>query len=270
MLSNHGIKPKKSLGQNFLTSREVVWDIVDSIPFEKPVVAVEVGPGTGMLTKELAGRFEKVIAFEIDESLKDTLEELMEEYPNVEVRYGDFLKVDLEKEIEVGEDKELVFVANLPYYVTTPILFKVLESSIPFTSITVMMQKEVGDRFLAKVNDPSYNDLSVVSQYLCDIRKVRFVSKKDFYPVPKVDSIVLQMVKKKENEYPVNDKKQFFQMIREMFAYRRKTLLNNVTLMEEDKDKARQWLEKANMDGSKRPQECTIEEFYRMYKVKYD
>ena len=162
-MKTKSVAAKKYFGQNFLQSEDVVRDIAEAIPHEKPLVIIEAGPGLGMLTKELAKRADEVIAYEIDTSLKDKLEENLEEFSNIEIRYRDFLKVNLEEELPEEKDREYAFASNLPYYITTPILFKVLESGVPFTSVTVMVQKEVADRFLAKENSPDYNDLSVIA-----------------------------------------------------------------------------------------------------------
>ncbi|MBQ5541527.1 MAG: ribosomal RNA small subunit methyltransferase A [Erysipelotrichales bacterium] len=263
-MKTKSVAAKKYFGQNFLQSEDVVRDIAEAIPHEKPLVIIEAGPGLGMLTKELAKRADEVIAYEIDTSLKEKLEENLEEFSNIEIRYRDFLKVNLEEELPEEKDREYAFASNLPYYITTPILFKVLESRVAFTSVTVMVQKEVADRFLAKENSPDYNDLSVIAQYLCEIRKVRLVGRQNFRPVPNVDSTVIQFIKRKEKP-AVGDQNAFFAFIKGMFAQRRKTVLNNLSAMTKNKEEAAKILEDAGIAPSRRPQECSCEEFLRLY-----
>ncbi|MBQ1385617.1 MAG: ribosomal RNA small subunit methyltransferase A [Erysipelotrichales bacterium] len=263
-MKNKSVPAKKHLGQNFLQSEDVVRDIAESIPSKKPLIIVEVGPGLGMLTQALSKVAAKVIAYEIDESLKDAMAENLEDCANVEVRFRDFMKVNLEEELPEEPDYEYAFSSNLPYYITTPILFKVLESKVPFTSVTVMMQKEVADRFLAKEKSPDYNDLSVISQYLCEVRKVRNVGRQCFRPVPNVDSTVIQFVKRAE-KLPVSDEEGFFSFVKGMFAFRRKTVLNNLGVITKDKELAGKILEDAGIDPKRRPQECSVTEFIRLY-----
>lgn len=260
------VRAKKYLGQNFLQEESVVREMADAIPHEKPLFTIEAGPGTGILTRELARVSAKVVSYEIDEGLREVLGKNLADLPNVEVRYADFLDVDLPKEIPVEEPYEYAFASNLPYYVTTPILFKVMESEIPFSSATVMVQKEVADRFLAGENSPDYNDLSVIAQYHFEVKKIRFVGRECFRPVPRVDSEIIRFVRR---PFPVlsSDEQGFHAFVRAAFAYRRKTLVNSLGIAWQDRKKAEEIASRAGIDGKKRAQECSVEELVQMYEA---
>ena len=264
-LKHYGLDPKKYYGQNFLTDSSIPEKMASVVKTDPPGVIMEVGPGLGILTKELAKVGSKVIAYEIDKDLEPALKDNLRNYPNVEIIFEDFLKTDLS--IYSGQD--LSFVSNLPYYITTPVLFKALKANVNFVSYTVMMQKEVAQRFLAKCDSPDYNALSVIAWYLCDIKKIMKVSKQCFNPQPKVDSMIIQM---RRRPYPiqVSNQEEFFTFVRGMFQLRRKTCLNNLTKITDDKDKAARILNKAEIEIQTRPQQLSIEQLIKIYEVSKD
>lgn len=213
--------PKKKFGQNFITDTNLINKIVSSSKIDDKNV-IEVGPGRGALTKELAKRAKMVIAYEIDKDLTIYLDELVRNNDNLEVIYKDFLSIDFKS------DKKWELIGNLPYYITTPILFKFLENNV-YNSATIMVQKEVGERLISKPNSKKYNALSVIVQYLTNVERVANVSKKLFFPVPKVDSVVIRLEKKNNREIPLEKEQDFLRFVKACFTQKRKTLANNLT-----------------------------------------
>lgn len=213
--------PKKKFGQNFITDTNLINKIVSSSKIDDKNV-IEVGPGRGALTKELAIRAKMVIAYEIDKDLTIYLDELVRNNDNLEVIYKDFLSIDFKS------DKKWELIGNLPYYITTPILFKFLENNV-YNSATIMVQKEVGERLISKPNSKKYNALSVIVQYLTNVERVANVSKKLFFPVPKVDSVVIRLEKKNNREIPLEKEQDFLRFVKACFTQKRKTLANNLT-----------------------------------------
>lgn len=265
ILDTYDLFAKKNYGQNFLTEPGVVEKIARNAVVSDHTLAIEIGPGIGALTQYLCEYAKKVIAFEIDERLPIVLKDTLQDYDHVEIIMKDFLEVDIASFIQPYKEEgyDIVVCANLPYYITTPILFKLFESKAPIDNITVMMQKEVADRFAAQVNTKDYNALSIITQYLCDVRTVMKVPKNVFNPKPKVDSAVLQF--KLKNEALVADEKAFFEMVKACFKQRRKTILNNYGEYLENKDLARSILEKANLDPSLRGEAIILNDFIRLY-----
>ena len=259
----YNIRAKKGFGQNFLVDVSIAKRIANSIP--KDSIVIEVGPGIGSLTEQLAIHSKKVIAYEVDERLLPILEEELKEYSNIEVILKDFLECNLEEELK--EYKEPIYVAaNLPYYITSPVLFKLFESSLEFPIITVMMQKEVAERFLAKPNSKEYGSISVEGQHLYHIERVCNAPKNAFLPAPKVDSVVLKFERKKDI-LPVDNQNQFFTFIKGCFKQRRKTLYNNLREFLQDKEKAENVLEKMNYPMNIRAEELSLEEFINLYQI---
>ncbi|MDY6063324.1 MAG: 16S rRNA (adenine(1518)-N(6)/adenine(1519)-N(6))-dimethyltransferase RsmA [Erysipelotrichaceae bacterium] len=256
ILNKYGLSPKKGYGQNFIIDPGVVKKIAQA-SCHADLTTIEIGPGIGALTEWLLNYSYKVIAYEIDDKLIDVLNENFGEYDNFTLINGDFLKADLS-----NINDECVVCANLPYYITTPILFKLFESGIKFKSINVMMQKEVGDRLLARCNMASYSALSVVVGHRYDVKTLMKVPKEVFNPKPKVDSIVLTLTPKKlEVDFDVLG---FGEFVRNCFNYRRKTLINNLKNF-----LAVEVIDELNMQfnfGQKRPQELSVEEFVEVYK----
>ncbi len=266
ILEKHQLYAKKNYGQNFLIEPGIVSKIAAAAVSDKPCVVFEIGPGIGALTQMLSGVAEKVVAFEIDERLPEVLKDTLFECTNVEVILQDFLTIDLptvtKPYLDAGYD--VVVAANLPYYITTPILFKIFEANAGITQITVMMQKEVADRFSATCNTKDYNALSVITQYRCTVKNVLKVPKNVFNPKPNVDSAVLQF-RFKESD-PTIDEAVFFKLVKGCFTQRRKTLLNNLSTITEDKERAKRLLEGADIDPTRRAESCSLEDFIRLYR----
>ena len=198
---------KKKFGQNFIIDNNIINSIIKKSDIDKDTLVIEIGPGIGSLTKELGCVSKNVIAYEIDEEVKDLLEKNIGD--NTRIIYKDFLKANVMDDIKDYEYKKLYVVANLPYYITTPIIIKLIEDKIPVDKIVVMVQKEVGDRFRAKPNSKDYNSLSIYLNYYFDIKKIMDVSRNVFVPKPNVDSIVI-MFTKKENRLFLKNEDVFF------------------------------------------------------------
>lgn len=267
ILAKHDVFAKKNYGQNFLIEPSVVEKIARSAIGKKKCVAFEIGPGIGALTQYLCEYAQKVVSFEIDERLPEVLKDTLQEYDNFEIVLQDFLTIDLNAWVEKyrQEGYEVVVAANLPYYITTPILFKIFEAEANISSITVMMQKEVADRFYAKVNTKDYNALSVITQYRCEVSPVMKVPKNVFMPKPNVDSAVLQFRFKQRDKNI--DEETFFEMVKACFKQRRKTMLNNFADYLQDKAKAMALLEQANIDPKRRGESVSLAEFLGLYEV---
>ncbi len=265
--NRHGFKSTKSLGQNFLTDKNIIDNIMDSTNIGEDDLVIEIGPGLGVLTVEAAQRAGKVIAIEIDKGLLPILEDTLGEYPNVTVINKDVLKTNLREIIENAREadpklKSVKIIGNLPYYITTPIIMKILEEDTPADSITVMMQKEVADRIMASPGNRTYGALSVVVQYYCNVTAIASVPKEVFVPVPKVDSTVLRLDIREEKPVRLLDEKMFFACIKAGFGKRRKTLLNTMTGMNGmEKEEMREMLWTAGIDPIRRAETLTIEEF---------
>lgn len=248
---------KKSLGQNFLIDQNIINKIINSIDLKEDSLIIEIGPGSGALTKELVKLDANVVSFEIDTRLKDKLDELSNDNSNLEIIYQDFLKIDLEKFLKHRKYKNLYFIANLPYYITTAIINKITEESNP-TEMILMVQKEVAERFTARPNNKDYGSISVFLQYNYDISKVILVSKKSFYPSPKVDSMVIKFNSIKSKIRP-NDENKFYKLVKDSFRFKRKNLRNN--LKDYNLDKVNEILIKYNKDLTSRAESLTVEEF---------
>lgn len=269
ILETYDLFTKKNYGQNFLIEPGIVEKIARSAVISDHCVVIEIGPGIGALTQQLAYLAQKVIAFEIDERLPKILRETLAEFDNVEIVNQDFLKVDIAAYVKSYTEQgyDVVVVANLPYYITTPILFQLFEAQAPIASITVMMQKEVADRFSAKPNSKDYNALSIITQYRCEVKPLMKVPSSVFQPKPAVDSAVVQFfLKKKQDQI---EEEPFFAMIKGCFKQRRKTMLNNFGTFLQDKEKAMQYLESAGIDAKCRAESLTLEQFIRLYEVAY-
>ena len=218
---------KKSLGQNFLTDKNILENIVKAANIKSNSLVIEVGPGSGNLTKYIAKVAGKVLCYEIDKRLDEILSENLYEFNNIEIIFDDFLKRDIKKDIEKYNFDTLYLVANLPYYITTPIIEKVISSNLPFKQITIMIQKEVGDRFNAKPRTKEYNSLTVYLNYYFNIKREFIVSRNAFIPKPNVDSIVISLIKKDNLMYLKNEKL-FNKLLRDSFKFKRKTIKNNL------------------------------------------
>ena len=267
VLERHGFTFKKSFGQNFLTDTNILQKIVDTAEVDDQVNVIEIGPGIGALTEFLAERAAEVMAFEIDHRLVPILADTLRDFDNVTVVNEDILKVDLAQHIQNFKNPDLPIkvVANLPYYITTPILMHLIESGIPFSEFVVMMQKEVADRISAKPNTKAYGSLSIAVQYYMTAKVAFIVPRTVFVPAPNVDSAILKMVRRPEPAVAVEDEKFFFKVSKASFAHRRKTLWNNLTgyfgKTEEAKDKLTKALDQAGLSPSVRGEALGLEEF---------
>ena len=267
VLERHGFTFKKSFGQNFLTDTNILQKIVDTAEIDDQVNVIEIGPGIGALTEFLAERAAEVMAFEIDHRLVPILADTLRDFDNVTVVNKDILKVDLAQHIQNFKNPDLPIkvVANLPYYITTPILMHLIESGIPFSEFVVMMQKEVADRISAKPNTKAYGSLSIAVQYYMTAKVAFIVPRTVFVPAPNVDSAILKMVRRPEPAVAVEDENFFFKVSNASFTHRRKTLWNNLTgyfgKSEEVKDKLTKALDQAGLSPSVRGEALGLEEF---------
>ena len=267
VLERHGFTFKKSFGQNFLTDTNILQKIVDTAEIDDQVNVIEIGPGIGALTEFLAERAAQVMAFEIDHRLVPILADTLRDFDNVTVVNEDILKVDLAQHIQNFKNPDLPIkvVANLPYYITTPILMHLIESGIPFSEFVVMMQKEVADRISAQPNTKAYGSLSIAVQYYMTAKVAFIVPRTVFVPAPNVDSAILKMVRRPEPAVAVEDEKFFFKVSKASFTHRRKTLWNNLTgyfgKTEEVKEKLTKALDQAGLSPSVRGEALSLAEF---------
>lgn len=230
LLKKHGFSFKKSLGQNFLIDPNILKGIVRHSEVDEECYVIEIGPGMGSLTEQLAKIAKNVLAFEIDSRLIPILQESLEAYSNIEIIHEDFLKADLIKILQERDwlNKPIHIVANLPYYITTPIIMKIIELGLPFETITVMMQKEVAERIGADPGTKDYGSLSIALQYYTEAEVVMSVPRSVFIPQPNVDSAILKLTRRKSKLFDLMDEDLFFRVVRFSFAQRRKTLANNI------------------------------------------
>jgi 16S rRNA (adenine1518-N6/adenine1519-N6)-dimethyltransferase len=276
VLDKYGFTFKKSLGQNFLIDTNILRKIVKSAELTEMSGAVEIGPGIGALTEQLAKVCKKVIAFEIDHRLIPVLKDTLSPYPHVSIIHQDFLKANVNQVLRdyFSDDQEISIVANLPYYITTPIIMKCLEDKLPFKNMVVMMQKEVGDRIVAKPGTKNYGSLTLAIQYFTTAEIVLHVPKTVFMPQPNVDSVVVRLRKREKPIVEVKDESFFFKVIKSSFGQRRKTILNNLTnSFEQGKEKKElilACLNLAEIDPKRRGETLTIEEFAKLSDVLYD
>ncbi|MBE6139556.1 MAG: 16S rRNA (adenine(1518)-N(6)/adenine(1519)-N(6))-dimethyltransferase RsmA [Firmicutes bacterium] len=257
-MEKYNFNLKKMFGQNFIIDENIINNIINSAQIDKETLVIEIGPGAGSLTYKLSEYSKNVLCYEIDTTLKALLEDNLSECNNVDIIFKDFLKANVLEDIRKYSFKKLYVVANLPYYITTPIIIKFIEDSIPVDKIVVMVQKEVGDRFKAKPNSKEYNSLSIYLNYYFDVKKLLDISKNVFIPKPNVDSIVVEFTKK-ENKFKLKDEKLFFNLVKDSFTQKRKTIKNN--LKNYDLEKIEQVLKKYNFDLSIRAEQLPIEVF---------
>lgn len=247
---------KKRYGQNFLKDDNVLNNIVNSIDITENDLVIEIGPGAGALTNKLLNKTKKIICFEIDKQLEIYLNKFEE--IGVKVIYGDFLDQDVKSYLNFSYDK-LYIIANLPYYITTPIINKIIVDKIPVNKCLFMVQKEVADRLSASKSTKDYNSLTVFMNYYFEIKKLFNVSRNVFYPKPNVDSAVILLTKREKPLVNVKNEEKFFKLIKDSFKYKRKTLKNN--LKSYDLEKIEEILNKYNMNLSARAEAISIEIF---------
>ena len=265
--AKHDFHLSKSLGQNFLTDKGIIDQIIEGAEIGEDDFVIEIGPGIGVLTAEAAQRAKKVVAVEIDQSLIPILKETLAEFDNVEIVNKDILKTDINALIEEhGEGaKGVKIIGNLPYYITTPIVMKILEDGVRADSIIVMMQKEVADRIKSKPSKKTYGALSVAVQYYCTAEAIVDVPRSVFVPQPNVDSTVLKLTVRPERPVELVDEKIFFETVKGGFGQRRKTLSNALSgVCGMDKTAAAQVLAAAEIDPIRRAETLDLNEFARL------
>lgn len=276
ILERHGFTFKKSFGQNFLTDTNILQKIVDTAEIDENVNVIEIGPGIGALTEFLAENAAEVMTFEIDERLVPILADTLRDFDNVRVVNEDILKSDLQARIKEFSNPNLPIkvVANLPYYITTPILMHLIESGVPFSEFVVMMQREVADRISAQPNSKSYGSLSIAVQYYMTAKVAFIVPRTVFVPAPNVDSAILKMTRRDQPAVEVKDETLFFKVSKAGFTHRRKTLWNNLTSYfgksNEVKTKLESALDNAELSPSVRGEALDLQEFAHLADSLYD
>ncbi|MCS7463215.1 16S rRNA (adenine(1518)-N(6)/adenine(1519)-N(6))-dimethyltransferase RsmA [Paenibacillus doosanensis] len=266
LLQRHGFTLKKSLGQNFLIDPNILYKIVSAAGLDSAKGALEIGPGIGALTQQLAKTAGRVVAIEIDQRLLPLLEETLEPYPNASVVQGDVLKVDLKPLFEQYFQgfEPVSVVANLPYYITTPIIMKLLEEKLPLEHIVVMIQKEVAERMSARPGGKDYGSLSIAVQYYCEPELVTIVPHTVFIPQPNVDSAVIKLKVRGKPPVEVEDEAFFFDVVQASFVQRRKTIYNNLAsrfYTKETKSELEAVLQEAGIEPSRRGETLSIQEY---------
>jgi len=257
----------KSLGQNFLIDDEVLNDIVNGADISKDDFIIEIGPGIGTLTKMLLASAKTVCAIELDKDLIPILKDELKEFHNLTLLNQDALKANFDEII--GSETSVKVVANLPYYLTTPMISKMLIEGYKFKSLTIMIQKEVAERMASKPNCKAYGALSLLVQYYCDVSIVRRVSPTSFVPQPKVDSIVIKLDRLKKPRVMLKDEKLFFLVIRSSFNMRRKTLWNGLKVLRLSQEDYEKVFAEADIDPKRRGETLSIQEFANLANVIY-
>lgn len=262
LLNKYGFTMSKSLGQNFLTDKNIIDKIIEGLMIDSDDTVVEIGPGIGALTTQLSERAGRVMSIEIDSKLLPLLKEVLSGAENTEIINEDFLKVDL-KELTAGQPYKII--GNLPYYITTPIIMKILENGPQPQSMVFMIQKEVAQRLSAKVGTKAYGSITVAANYYCQVEYLFNVSKEVFMPKPKVDSAVIRLTPYKSPPVNVTDEKMLFSVIRAGFGQRRKTLSNALKQLKNiTGDQIKAALNDACIDPKRRAETLEINEFARL------
>ncbi|EMI11646.1 16S rRNA (adenine(1518)-N(6)/adenine(1519)-N(6))-dimethyltransferase RsmA [Anoxybacillus salavatliensis] len=276
ILAKYGFSFKKSLGQNFLIEPNILHRIVDFAQLSERTGVIEIGPGIGALTEQLARRAKKVVAFEIDQRLLPILADTLSPYSNVSVIHQDILKADVQQVISerLADVEDIMVVANLPYYVTTPIIMKLLTDRLPIRGMVVMLQKEVAERMAAKPGTKDYGSLTIAVQYYTHAETVMHVPRTVFVPKPNVDSAVIRLLKREQPAVAVSNEDFFFTVVRASFGQRRKTILNNLMSHlpggKQKKDEIEKALQAAHIDPKRRGETLTIAEFALLSERLYD
>lgn len=269
VMEKHGVTFNKGLGQNFLVAPEVCPAMAEAAGLDENTCAIEIGPGVGVLTAELAKRAGKVLSFEVDKRLLPVLQETLSDFDNVEIINEDVMKADLSKIIEEKcKGMEIAVVANLPYYITSPIIMLLLESKLPIKSITVMVQKEAADRLCAEVGSRDGGAVTVAVSYYAESEKLFFVPRESFLPPPKVNSEVIQLTIRKEPPVKVQNEELFFKLVKAAFSQRRKTAENSISAgLGINKNIVAEALEKAGLEKTVRAEKLKIEDFAKLEKL---
>ena len=264
LLNRHGFHFSKSLGQNFLIDENILQKIIKGADISPHDKVLEIGPGVGTLTSAIARQGAEVVAVELDRDLLPILEETLEEYSNTKVIHGDILKLDLDQLLQDNfQDVPFKVVANLPYYITTPIIMRFLEEELPYSSITVMIQKEVAQRMAAQPDSKEYGALSVAVQFYTEPRIIGKVPAGVFMPQPKVDSMIITLEKRSKPAVDVKSSALFFQVVKAVFAQRRKTLLNTLNdaeISDMSKPELSSMLSSLNINPQRRGETLSLEE----------
>lgn len=266
VMSRHGFSFSKALGQNFIVDPTVCPRIAEMGGCEEDVGVIEIGAGVGVLTAELAKRAKKVVCVELDKRLLPVLDETLADFDNIEIVNDDILKIDLRRLIEEKfSGMRVIVCANLPYYITSPVIMLLLESKLPIDSVTVMVQKEAGDRLCAEVGSRDAGAVTAAVNYYAEAEKLFNVSRGCFIPSPKVDSMVIKLTLRKEPLMVLNDEKKFFSLIKAAFGQRRKTAVNSISSgMGIPKDRVAQALSEAGFSSDVRAEKFTMEDFKKL------
>lgn len=269
VMGKHGVTFNKGLGQNFLVDSEVCPAMAEAAGLNENTCVIEIGPGVGVLTVELAKRAGKVLSFEVDKRLLPVLAETLSDFDNVEIINEDVMKADLPKIIEEKcKGMEIAVCANLPYYITSPIIMLLLENRLPVKSITVMVQKEAADRLCAEVGSRDGGAVTVAVNYYAESEKLFFVPKESFLPPPKVNSQVIRLTVREEPLVKVENEEFFFKLVKAAFSQRRKTAENSISAgLGMGKSEVSEALERAGLERSVRAEKLTMEDFANLEKI---
>lgn len=266
LMEQYRVYPKKRWGQNFLIDHNILMNIASASGTDQNLYTVEIGPGMGALTEILARQSRGVLAIDIDTSLEAPLRDILAGYNNVQLLFADILEVDLEQMLQerfkLPQVPDYVVCANIPYNITTPIIFKLMENCPHLRSATLMMQKEVAERIMAQPGNKEYGLLTLMTRYYADIKWLMKVSKSCFYPRPEVDSAVLQFIPLKTPRVSVKDEYIFKGFLRTAFQMRRKTILNSSSsFFKVSKIQAQEYLKDVGIKPNQRPEELDLEVF---------
>lgn len=269
LLDKYNRQARKSFGQNFLIDQNILKRIIENAELTKDVGVIEIGPGLGSLTEHLAINAKKVLAYEIDSDMVKILNESLQSYQNVQIINKDVLQANIIEDINMylSDCSSITIVANLPYYITTPIIFKFLALDYNFNKYIFMVQKELADRFTGKPRTKDYNALSVLIEYKTNTKTLFNVSPSCFYPAPKVDSVVIE-IKELNKGFQIKDEQKFIDFINAIFVQRRKTLVNNLySFYHIDKGEVRSKLLSCSYNENVRAEELNINEIVKLYNM---
>ncbi len=267
LLSRHGFSFSKALGQNFIIDADVCPDMADAAVPNNSYGVIEIGPGIGVLTVELAKRAKKVISVELDTRLLPILDETLSDYDNVKIINSDVMKLNLHKVIEEEfAGMPVVVCANLPYYITSPIIMMLLESKLPIESVTVMVQAEAADRLCAPVGTRDAGAVTVAVNFYADAEELFFVPREAFMPSPKVDSKVMRLKVRETASFDIKNEKAFFSMVKGAFSMRRKTIMNSIPAgINTSKEKLESILDELGLSKTARIEQLTMDELIEIY-----
>lgn len=269
VMQKHGVTFNKGLGQNFLVDSEVCPSMAEAAELDENTCVIEIGPGVGVLTAELAKRAGKVLSFEVDNRLLPVLKETLADFDNVEIINEDVMKANLQQIIdEKCKDMDIAVCANLPYYITSPIIMLLLESRLPIKSITVMVQKEAADRLCAEVGSRDGGAVTVAVSYYADSEELFFVPRESFLPPPKVNSEVIKLTVREKPPVEVENEEFFFKLVKAAFSQRRKTAENSISAgLGIAKSDVAEALAKAGLEKTVRAEKLTMQDFANIAKI---